>query len=254
MQIVVVLGLTAATLAAHAGKLPEFMDAQQLSAWRTQHAAPTAVVVQTSDEQNQFFTGKPYDAARGTYLFMFRSYNPSIARWTSADPSGFPDGANNEQYCINNPLTFLDPLGLLIKYKGKNKERDRALIENWKNKLPPDSSLRKIVNDLDASEYNYVIDQLDGRKNPSGDQITVPYTQSGNWIFVNDPGAANIYIDAQSYTVDNRTWTFPEALAHELLHAHDFLTDNKRRFEPGHDDSFMQEEFIITKEARECPE
>jgi RHS repeat-associated protein len=113
MQLAVVLGVLAATLSTQAGKLPEFMNAEQLTAWRAQHSAPTAVVAQTPDEQTSFFTGKPYDAASGTYLFKYRAYNPSLARWTSADPSGFPDGANNQIYALN-PNCALDPNGLLI--------------------------------------------------------------------------------------------------------------------------------------------
>lgn len=45
-----------------------------------------------------FYTGKPYDSDLGNYTFNARNYNPEINRWTSADPSGFPDGANNSVY------------------------------------------------------------------------------------------------------------------------------------------------------------
>ncbi|TAG09559.1 MAG: hypothetical protein EAZ42_06315, partial [Verrucomicrobia bacterium] len=33
-----------------------------------------------------------------SYAFKYRNYNPEIARWTSEDPSGFPDGANGSAY------------------------------------------------------------------------------------------------------------------------------------------------------------
>ena len=58
------------------------------------------------------FTGKPYDADMGAYVFPFRNYRPEEARWMSADPSGFPDGQNNRQY---GPIANqgLDPLGLM---------------------------------------------------------------------------------------------------------------------------------------------
>jgi RHS repeat-associated protein len=134
MQIGMVLGLMAVTLSAQAGKLPEFMNAQQLTAWRAQHSAPpAATVAQTPDEQIQFFTGKPYDAASGTYLFMFRSYSPTLARWTSADPSGFLDGANNMRYAPN-PVSEIDPLGWWkIKLVGTNKTG----IDGTLNTTPP---------------------------------------------------------------------------------------------------------------------
>jgi RHS repeat-associated protein len=58
-----------------------------------------------------FFTGKPYDADLGAYLFNYRSYDPALCRWTTPDPSGFPDGANNWVYAPV-PTTGIDPLGL----------------------------------------------------------------------------------------------------------------------------------------------
>ena len=57
------------------------------------------------------FTGKPYDADMGAYVFPFRNYRSDEARWMSADPSGFPNGNNACKYApiANNEL---DPLGL----------------------------------------------------------------------------------------------------------------------------------------------
>ena len=59
-----------------------------------------------------FYTGKPYDADLAAYVFAFRNYDPEIQRWTSADPSGFPDGANNNTYAAI-PTSQVDLLGLL---------------------------------------------------------------------------------------------------------------------------------------------
>lgn len=55
-----------------------------------------------------FFTGKPYDADLGAYVFAYRSYNPECNRWTTPDPSGFPDGANAVRYapCPTGQLDF----------------------------------------------------------------------------------------------------------------------------------------------------
>ncbi|MEI6561249.1 MAG: RHS repeat-associated core domain-containing protein [Verrucomicrobiota bacterium] len=64
-----------------------------------------------------FYTGKPYDKDLGAYTFNYRNYDPSTIRWTSADPSGFPDGANNFIYVINNPLNGSDFDGLQVYYQ-----------------------------------------------------------------------------------------------------------------------------------------
>jgi RHS repeat-associated protein len=61
--------------------------------------------------QELFFTGKPYLEETGQYLFLFRHYDPELAWWTTADPSGFPDGANNYLYC-NAPFSGFDTYGL----------------------------------------------------------------------------------------------------------------------------------------------
>ena len=58
-----------------------------------------------------FYTGKPYDADLGNYVFAVRNFDPQIGRWTSADPSGFPDGVNNMIYVNNAATTSLDRFG-----------------------------------------------------------------------------------------------------------------------------------------------
>jgi RHS repeat-associated protein len=63
--------------------------------------------------QELFFTGKPYLEETGQYLFLFRYYDPELARWTTPDPSGFPDGANNGIYS-RTPTTDFDALGLFL--------------------------------------------------------------------------------------------------------------------------------------------
>ncbi|MDD5350146.1 MAG: hypothetical protein PHQ12_08040 [Chthoniobacteraceae bacterium] len=62
-----------------------------------------------------FYTGKPYDKDLGAYTFNFRNYDPELKRWTTVDPSGFPDGANNRLYVSNNPISIYDDFGLTNK-------------------------------------------------------------------------------------------------------------------------------------------
>ena len=59
-----------------------------------------------------FYTGKPYDEDLGGYVFNYRTYSPSIARWTTSDPSGYPDGTNNKIYVNNCVSAFFDANGL----------------------------------------------------------------------------------------------------------------------------------------------
>ncbi len=58
------------------------------------------------------YTGKPYSKALGAYVFNAREYDPQLSRWTTADPSGFPDGVNNRAY-TSRPINDCDSTGLI---------------------------------------------------------------------------------------------------------------------------------------------
>ena len=93
-----------------------------------------------------FYTGKPYDNDLGSYTFNARNYNPEINRWTSADPSGFPDGANNSVYSPV-PTTQFDPTGYakMTSYQG---------TINWYDGNPRPETFTENFNDY-YSDVNY---------------------------------------------------------------------------------------------------
>jgi RHS repeat-associated protein len=94
--------------------LPEFKTPAQLAKWRTETTAKTSAQepprLSTLDSLTPFYTGKPFLAESGSYAFKYREYNPEMGRWTTVDPSGFPDGANNRLYAAV-PTSQLDPNG-----------------------------------------------------------------------------------------------------------------------------------------------
>jgi RHS repeat-associated protein len=91
--------------------LPQFMDKEQLAQWSASQAAVAKVASSSQDVSTQFYTGKPYVADAGGYVFKYRTYNPEMSRWTSADPSGFPDGVNNQIYVNGYIIIGVDPEG-----------------------------------------------------------------------------------------------------------------------------------------------
>ncbi|MGR8980506.1 MAG: RHS repeat-associated core domain-containing protein, partial [Gammaproteobacteria bacterium] len=60
------------------------------------------------------FTGHYVHQATGLALAPFRAYDANIGRWISRDPVGEAGGVNLYTYVGNNPLRWIDPLGLFV--------------------------------------------------------------------------------------------------------------------------------------------
>jgi RHS repeat-associated protein len=69
-----------------------------------------------------FFTGKERDSESGNDYAMARYNVNLLGRFNSSDPLsgsiGDPQSLNRYAYVANNPLSFVDPLGLLLKGPG----------------------------------------------------------------------------------------------------------------------------------------
>lgn len=94
--------------------MPEFQDYNS----STKVTASTTIQSPKSSKSQQssiFLSGKPYESEGQAFLFLYRSLLPDSARWSTADPSGFPDGANNIAYIDNSPTNAIDFQGLVKK-------------------------------------------------------------------------------------------------------------------------------------------
>jgi RHS repeat-associated protein len=111
LTLALVAALTSTAFAAFQAPLPEFKNEKKLAEWRAEKASESTNQGYASEE-TAFYTGKPYLASSGGYAFRYRAYNSEFARWTSEDPSGFPDGANLNIYVSNSPNCWLDSNGL----------------------------------------------------------------------------------------------------------------------------------------------
>ncbi len=110
LTFALVASLTSTAFAAFQAPLPEFKNEKQLAEWRAEKSAE-ATDQGYAIEETAFYTGRPYVRSSEGYAFKYRNFNPELARWTSEDPSGFPDGPNSNVYAPS-PTTEIDFQGL----------------------------------------------------------------------------------------------------------------------------------------------
>jgi RHS repeat-associated protein len=134
LVVAAVVGLAAAVTqsvqAALPAPLPERMNQEQLNKWRSDQTL-TSRKPTTAARVGHFYTGKAYQAELRTYSLMFRSYDPELHRWTTLDPSGYPDGANNYLYVTNGTTFAIDPDGLAKEHVGSSVEMHEPDCDGW---------------------------------------------------------------------------------------------------------------------------
>jgi RHS repeat-associated protein len=178
--------------------LPEFKTPAQLAKWRKEMTAKTSAQeasrLSTLDSSTPFYTGKPYLAESGSYAFKYREYNPEMNRWTTVDPSGFPDGANNRVYA---PIVTIqiDPTGLVTI----NSLSDALNYWRRSNGSTSDTVTLggSIINDIKScSGFTDLIALIQNQRIEPGLQAVSTQDWSGNFDSGGTKGPASIgYVD-----------------------------------------------------------
>ena len=166
------------------------MTSAQLTKWRAETTAKTVAAEQAQAASSPktyattgFYTGKPYLAESGSYAFKYREYNPEMARWTTVDPSGFPDGANNRAY-MAVPTSQFDPDGFLTK----------TLKATWSEDIT--------YSDTYWSDTGLVTDTYTAPTTMSAD-VTLDYTKDSTGITVNSISSTADWSLGGSYSIVN---------------------------------------------------
>ncbi len=105
-------------LADHLGTVRDLVDNSGAVVNHLKYDSFGSILAMSSSTPKHFtryqFTGREFDIATGLNYYRARYYNAETGRFISEDPIGFNSGDMNAfRYVANNPMTYVDPSGLL---------------------------------------------------------------------------------------------------------------------------------------------
>ena len=159
--------------AGHLGTPQKLTDAAGAIAWDGVFApfGETHAVTGTL-AQNLRFPGQYADSESGLSYNWRRYYDPATGRYLQSDPIGLAGGINSYAYVENNPLTNIDPEGLLNSrgqwpfYTSRNYQQGKDAIsqgiqrEKGTSKEEADIASDRIMREMSLNEARKLLDLI----------------------------------------------------------------------------------------------
>lgn len=160
------------------------------------------------------YCGEYFDEETGLIYLRARYYDPSIGRFVSEDP--IKDGTNWYVYCGNNPIAFVDPLGLKEEGElvavGSTSVFDVKIIQMRLNDLGYLDENGKVL-DVDGkfgSNTLYAVKQFQQDNNLSVDGIVGDLTWKAMGLMLGTDITERLYNETLRGVYENFVETTPE--------------------------------------------
>jgi len=190
----------------HLGTPQLATDSKQAKAWTYQYAPfADAATVTGTITQNLRLPGQYFDSETGWNHNGFRDYAPQLGRYIEPDPLGRLGSGNNlYAYVGDDPIDFIDPLGLKCKCSGPPLADDPTNLRLFPTEVQPGNF-----------EIKYRLRAVNGVSLPNGTWWVFEHqTQSGGGRFPFAPGN-----NISPYPSDplNQQNQFPDSLGGGVL-------------------------------------
>ncbi len=139
------------------GNVSEYLDATGSIAAHYEYDPFGRTVIATGPQPENFAhrsSTKPLDQATGFYYYGYRFYDPVTGRWPSRDPIAERGGVNLYQLVLNNPLLWVDFLGLK-RPKCSSPDDQEEFDKNWEEaKKNGGEQTKKDLDTIDKSPHD----------------------------------------------------------------------------------------------------
>lgn len=163
----------------HLGTPDTLTDAKGNIVWQVGYRSYGNVALALASDISQplRFQGQYFDQETGLHYNRFRYYDPNCGQFINQDPIGLLGGLNN--YCyVPNPLTWIDPLGLMAKEKGVGCT-GKPGTQRWKNKVRNDGKPYSKPGPKSDGAHNDKIQQIIDREVAAGNTHVAGGVYSG---------------------------------------------------------------------------